>query len=490
MSATRILVADDDEGMRWSVARALRRKGFEVVDVDNGDAAVEAYLARAFDVCVFDLVMPGKDGIEALSAVRAFDPEALVVLMTGHGTIQTAVEAMRRGAFDYVTKPFEVDELELAIERALGHLALLRENRSLRYLIEERSAFGGLVGQSPAMQEVYRTIELLEGSDATVLVQGESGTGKELVARAIHLHSPARKGGPFVALNCAALAEGLFESELFGHEPGAFTGAVQRKHGMLEQADGGTLFFDEIGELSVTSQAKLERFLQERSFTPIGSSELREVDVRIVAATNRDLEEMVEAGGFRQELYWRINVIPLRLPPLRERREDVAPLVAHALARCAERLGRPAPSVGVEAMIALTSYNWPGNVRELVHVCERLVVLAGDPSAETAGEDGIEQLSGRRIDVDDLPSEILGGRRSEARVAPTSLGYQDAVLAFEREYFEALFVQESGNVSQVARVAGLSRGHLHRKVKQLGLDPDRFRGGAGSGESDPPGSPD
>jgi len=462
----RILVADDEESMRFFVRRALERDGYTVEAFDSGDRAARAFEARPFDVAVVDLKMPGVDGLGVLERLRAADPEAAVILMTGHATIRSAVDAMRGGAFDYITKPFEVDELLLGVERALAHRATLRENRELRRLVDTRTALGGLIGQSPAMRAVFDTVERLRESDATVLIRGESGTGKELVARALHAAS-SRAGGPFVPIQCAAIPEALFESELFGHEPGAFTGAVAQRRGLLEKADSGTLFVDEIGDLSLPVQAKLERALQERELVRLGGTAPIPVDFRVLAATNRDLEAMVRSGAFREELYWRLNVVPLLLPPLRDRREDVPLLVDHFLQLAVERLGVGRKTMTMEAMILLARQPWPGNVRELQNVVERLAVL--HPEAEELG-------------VGDLPEDMRAGLADitdTSAVDLTQLSYPDALLRFERDYLGALFARTAGNITEAARLAGLSRGHLHRKARQVGVDAEPFRGEVG-----------
>jgi DNA-binding NtrC family response regulator len=462
----RVLVADDEESMRFFVRRALERDGYTVEAFDSGDRAARAFEARPFDVAVVDLKMPGVDGLGVLERLRAADPEAAVILMTGHATIRSAVDAMRGGAFDYITKPFEVDELLLGVERALAHRATLRENRELRRLVDTRTALGGLIGQSPAMRAVFDTVERLRESDATVLIRGESGTGKELVARALHAAS-SRAGGPFVPIQCAAIPEALFESELFGHEPGAFTGAVAQRRGLLEKADSGTLFVDEIGDLSLPVQAKLERALQERELVRLGGTAPIPVDFRVLAATNRDLEAMVRSGAFREELYWRLNVVPLLLPPLRDRREDVPLLVDHFLQLAVERLGVGRKTMTMEAMILLARQPWPGNVRELQNVVERLAVL--HPEAEELG-------------VGDLPEDMRAGLADIADTSAvdlTQLSYPDALLRFERDYLGALFARTAGNITEAARLAGLSRGHLHRKARQVGVDAEPFRGEVG-----------
>jgi DNA-binding NtrC family response regulator len=457
----RLIVADDEESMRYFLDRSLKRQGFEVETVASGDEAIERYEARHFDLAVVDLKMPGADGIEVLSHVREADPEALVILMTAYGTIRSAVEAMKKGAFDYITKPFEMDELTLLIERALKLRATERENRELRQIVERRKAYGGLIGQSAAMRKVFQTIDMLCSSNATVLIFGESGTGKELLARAIHIHSKRREGA-FVALNCGAIPETLVESELFGYEAGAFTGAEKRKRGLVERAHGGTLFLDEISEIPMNTQVKLLRFLQEKELTPVGSTEPVSVNLRIIAATNRDLEERVEEGKFRQDLFWRLKVVPIHLPPLRERREDVPLLVSHFLERFQAAEDCRVEGFTLDAMIVLCNYPWPGNVRELENIVERMMVLCSDRST---------------IDVEDLPATIREQAGPGERI-PMNNGivpFQEASSAFEREYLKNLFKLTKGNISQAARLSGISRSHLHQKIKQLGIDPSRYR---------------
>jgi DNA-binding NtrC family response regulator len=457
----RLLVADDEESMRYFLSRSLSRRGFEVEAVENGEAAMERFEARRFDVAILDLKMPGADGIEVLSRIRGSDPEALVIIMTAYGTIRSAVDAMRQGAFDYITKPFEIDELLLLIDRALGQRATLRENRALKEMVDHRTAYGVLIGQSPAMRSVYQTIDMLRESNATVLISGESGTGKELVARAIHIHSE-RSRGAFVPIDCAALPENLVESELFGHTAGAFTGAIKRKRGLVEQADGGTLFLDEISEISKGTQVKLVRFLQERRFTPLGSVDPVSVDLRIISATNRDLEARVAEDRFRQDLYWRLNVVPIHLPPLRERREDIPLLASHIL----ERLQRSEEAIvkgfTVDAMIVLSCYPWPGNVRELENTIERMVVLHGDQES---------------IGVEDLPQAIRDKAEPERRTLERTgpIPYREALGAFESEYLIRLLASTRGDVTEAARLSGISRPQIHQKIRKLGLDPKRFR---------------
>jgi DNA-binding NtrC family response regulator len=369
---------------------------------------------------------------------------------------------MQQGAFDYITKPFEIDELLLLIERALNQRATLRENRALRRIVDNRKSYGGLIGQSTAMRGVYQTIDLLRTSSATVLITGESGTGKELLARAIHVHSEWSKG-TFVPLNFAALPENLLESELFGYEAGAFTGALKRKRGLVERAQRGTLFMDEVSEISPGAQVKLLRFLQERRFTPLGATEPIPVELRVIAATNQDLEQRVEEELFRQDLFWRLNVVPIHLPPLRERREDIPPLASHFLERFSKSEKGRAKEFTLDTLIILSSYPWPGNVRELENTIERMVVLHGDQE---------------KLGVEHLPQEIRDKAEALDLKLPNQdlIPYQEALGAFEREYLSDLFTFTGGNVSEAARLSGISRQNLHRRIKQLGINTDLFRG--------------
>jgi len=454
---TRVLLADDEESMRYFVSRGLERHGFVVDVVDNGTAATERYDAHPHDVAVLDLRMPGLDGIGVLRHIRNRDPEAIVILITAFGSIASAVEAMKLGAFEYVTKPFEIDELVLLIDRAIGHRRTVRENRDLRQIVDTRTEYAGLIGQSAAMRAVFDRIDLLRNSDATVLIRGESGTGKELVARAIHMES-RRANGEFVAINCAAIPQNLFENELFGHEPGAYTGATTSKAGLCSRADGGTLFIDEVSEMPLAAQAKLERFLQEKSILRLGGSEPVKVDVRVCAATNKDLEQLVAEHEFRKEFYFRLNVIGIQLPALRERREDVPALIDHFLNRMRSEGRCDLQGFTVDAALALSRYDWPGNVRELQNTLERVVVM--NPGREL-------------LDVTDLPAELVDPRLSEVS---SRSAFKEAVQDFERHYFTRLLETTAGNISEVARISGLSRGHLHRKIKQLGIEAGGYRG--------------
>lgn len=456
LDTVRVLVADDEESMRHFLQRGLQRLGYDVVAVGDGATAAARWQEDPRDLAVLDLRMPGADGLETLGRIRSADPDAIVVLMTAHGSVGTAVEAMHLGAADFVTKPFTIEELQLRLERALRLRTTARRHRALQALLQAQDAGVGLVAKSPAMQEVLRQIELLRDSSATVLLTGESGTGKGLAARALHLKSP-RADLPFVAMNCAAVPDALVESELFGHEPGAFTGARTRRIGLLQRAHGGTLLLDEIADMSLAAQAKIERFLQDREFVPLGAQAPVRVDVRVLAATNRDLQGLVQQGAFRAELLWRLDVVTLHLPPLRQRREDVPPLIAGCLARHSQP-GSQQPTLSPEALAALCAYGWPGNVRELENVVERMVVLAGPRP---------------QLGVADLPAEVRGAE-VEAAIAGDD-GYDAARQRFDRLYFGNLLRACNGSITAAAQRSGISRGHLHRRLRELGLDAEQAR---------------
>ena len=454
----RILVADDEESMRHFLDRGLRRAGYDVTTAASGDEALRRWDAAPCDLAVLDLRMPDGDGLATLAQLRSRAPDAAVVLMTAHGSVASAVEAMHLGAADFLAKPFPIEELLLRVERALQVAATKRERSELRTLVAAPDAGVGMVTQSPAMAELRRQVDLLGASDATVLLTGESGVGKGLVAKALHLRSP-RAGGPFVAMNCAAVPDTLFESELFGHEAGAFTGARAKKAGLLQRAHGGTLFLDEIGDMSLAAQAKIERFLVDREFLPLGAQAPVRVDVRVLAASNRDLPAMAQAATFRPELLWRLDVVSLRVPPLRERRSDVPALVAQTLQRLA-RDGAPVRTLSPDAMAALTAYDWPGNVRELENLVERMVVFAG-PRAE--------------LGVADLPADVLGRADAVPPSDPSDDPYEAARVRFDRIYFTNLLKRCGGSITAAADRSGISRGHLHRRLRELELDVETIR---------------
>ncbi|MBL8755403.1 MAG: sigma-54-dependent Fis family transcriptional regulator [Planctomycetes bacterium] len=459
----RALVVDDEESMRHFLQRGLARLQYDVTVAADGTEALALAEARRFDLAVVDLRMPGLDGLAVLGRLRSLVPDLVVVLMTAHGTVDSAVEAMHLGAADFVQKPFTIAELQLRLERALGHAAMRAQHRNLKAMLAGPDRGIGLCTHSPAMAELGRQVDLLGSSDSTVLLTGASGTGKGLVAKALHLRS-GRADQPFLALNCAAMPDTLVESELFGHEPGAFTGATKKKPGLLQRAHRGTLFLDEIGDMSLSAQAKIERFLQDREFQPLGAQHPVRVDVRILAATNRDLPALVAQGRFRAELLWRLDVVSLRLPPLRERREDVPFLIAQTLQRLGKD-GRPTHQLTPDALAALTAYDWPGNVRELENLVERMVVFAG-PRSE--------------IGVADLPDVVRGdGGQAVAQKAqdPADDHYEAARARFDRIYFTNLLARCHGSITEAAARSGISRGHVHRRLKELGIDAKGIRSG-------------
>jgi two-component system response regulator AtoC len=454
-----VLVVDDDPGTR-KVARAnLGLEGFEVLVASSGAEAL-ARLAESDPLAVVtDLKMPDLDGIALMERLHAERPALPVVLVTAHATVETAVQALRHGAHHYLVKPIRWDELALVLRQAVAHERARRDLERLRGELDRASGFEELVGSSAAMQEVFRVVQQVADADATVLLRGETGTGKELVARALHRRS-ARREGPFVAVNCTAVPRELMESEFFGHEKGAFTGAAARRQGRFQQADGGTLFLDEVGDLDLAIQAKLLRALQEREITRVGAERTERVDVRVVAATNRDLEALVKEGQFRDDLYYRLNVIPLRLPPLRERPGDLPALVDHFVRSFAERLGRAVPMPPPEVLAAAAGYPWPGNVRELRNLCERAALMGWDAVAPLLGRPG------------EAPATL-------ATPAEFSLPLLDArarlVERFEREYLTRLLKQHRGKVGEVARAAGIAERNLYEKLKAYGLSRDDYR---------------
>ena len=479
MSGARILVADDEPSIRWLLDRVLRQAGHSVTVVEDGVAAVTRAAAEPFDLAFLDVRMPGLDGLEALSQLRARAPETAVIVMTAHGSVRAAVGAMQRGAYDYLTKPFDNDEVRLLVDRALSARALAREVVELRTGIQEVWEFGALVGKSPSMQEVYKTIGRIAGTDVTVLLRGESGTGKEVVARAIH-HYSRRAGKPFVAVSCAAIPATLLESELFGHEKGAFTNAHQRRLGKFELAQGGTLYLDEVGDLGAELQPKLLRVLQEREVERVGGGgDLVRVDVRVVAATNRDLETLIRDDRFREDLYYRLNVVTLTLPSLRARPEDIPFLVDHFLMKYAGELGERA--VAAEALDRLSGNTWPGNVRELENVIQHAMVMAGAgvilpehlPIAPGAGSRPVVQGTLEQLVERKLAECVRGlGTRESANLYDLVLGL------VERPLLRAVLRETAGNQLRAAALLGINRNTLRKKLRALGLKTE--------GDAEPP----
>jgi two-component system response regulator AtoC len=454
-----VLVVDDDAGTR-RVARAnLSLEGFDVLVASSAAEAMQRLAESDPLALVTDLKMPDEDGIALMARVHRERPSLPVVLVTAHATVETAVQALRSGAHHYLVKPVRWDELGLVLRQAVGHERARRDLVRLRGELERASGFEELVGDSPALQEVFRAVQQVADADATVLVRGETGTGKELVARALHRRS-GRRDQPFVAVNCGAVPGELMESEFFGHEKGAFTGATQRRQGRFQQADRGTLFLDEVGDVDLALQAKLLRALQEREITRVGANRAERVDVRVVAATGRDLEAAVKEGRFRDDLYYRLNVIPLRLPPLRDRAGDLPALVDHFVRSFAERHGRPAILPPPEVLAAARGYPWPGNVRELRNVCERAALMGWEAVAPLLGQAA-------------APGPTL------AAPAEFSLPLLDArarlIERFEREYLTRLLRQHRGKVGEVARAAGIAERNLYEKLKAYGISKDDYR---------------
>jgi len=442
-----LLIADDDPGLRQSLERTLTREGYRVILASDGNAALERLQAGGVDLVLTDLKMPGLSGIELLRAVKAIASEVDVILLTAFGTVEEAVKAMKEGAYDFLTKPFQRAQLLRLIRQALERRDLIQQNRALQQRLDDLLQQGAVIGSSPAFRRMMTLLEQVAGSSATVLVQGESGTGKELVARTIHARS-ARSRGPFVAVNCAALPEALLESELFGYEKGAFTGAAGRKEGRFELADGGTLFLDEVSDLSAVTQPKILRVLQEGEFERLGGTKTLRVDVRIVAATNQGLAQMVREKRFREDLYYRLNVITMIVPPLRERSEDIRVLAQHFLRVYAAKNNRRLEGFTDDAIRRLEAYAWPGNVRELENVIERGVVLA----------------QGVLMDMTDLPPEIAGATPLPEGVLSIRIGTPLAEV--EARLLEETLRATKGNKTLTAKLLGIDPTTVLRKLKR------------------------
>ena len=447
----RLLVVDDEESQREMLAGFLAKQGYQVRTAEAGKIALNLCLENYFEVALIDLRMPEMDGLELLKKLRALNPEIQVVVLTAHGSIETAVEAMRAGAFHYVNKPVDLEELLLTLKSATERHHLLVENRELRAVLADSVQDSELVAESPAMKEVLSTVARVASTPSTVLILGESGTGKEMVARALHKAS-GRDGDKFIAVNVAALPETLLASELFGYEKGAFTGAVKKRLGRFELADGGTLFLDEIGDLPLSMQVKLLRALEQKRIERLGGEQSIKLDVRLVSATHVDLEERIAAGAFREDLYYRLNVITVTIPPLRERKEDILPLVKHFLAKQEKRLGKKIEGLTPAARDLFFYYSWPGNVRELENVIERASVLCRREA----------------IDVDDLPRLVRDERQTSGKDAepPPSSTLRD----LEAQHIRQVLEQTGRNFKQAAQILGIHRNTLRLKIKEYGLE--------------------
>jgi two-component system, NtrC family, response regulator AtoC len=447
-----VLLVDDEPKMRDVLSTALEGFGYRSLSAANGEAALDLLEQEDVDLVLTDLRMPSMGGLDLLSAVKRRSPNLPVVLMTAYGSVKDAVQAMKDGAFDFVVKPFEIDELAAVLGNALKLHDALRDNQRLRAELEGRYSFTNLIGSSPAFRAVITAIGEVCESKATVLVTGESGTGKEMVARAIHFNS-SRKSGPFVALNCAAIPEGLLESELFGHVKGAFTGAVANRSGRFAQAHGGTLFLDEIGDMPIATQAKILRVLQERSFEPVGSTQTREVDVRLLAATNKGLQEEVRERRFREDLYYRLNVFPIALPPLRERIEDIPALAEHFIEQIGANIGKRINGFTPAAIKAMGDYEWPGNIRELQNCIERSIIVAKNPL----------------VDVGDLPRYLFQQREERADSGRIPSALDEELERIERRFIVAALQKTHGIQVKAADLLGITERSLWHRIKKLGI---------------------
>jgi DNA-binding NtrC family response regulator len=445
-----LLIVDDERAVREACREAALALGYRTSASESAEHALRVIDAQNIDVILLDLKLPGAGGLEVLRQIKRVRPDIEVMVVTGHGTVESAVQAMKAGAYDFVTKPFSLEELKMLLARVGAHLKLKTENRMLREKIKSKQGFGSIIGRAPEMEKLYRIIAKAAHSVHPVLIQGESGTGKEMVARAIHYSGPFRDK-PFIPVDCGSLVPTLIESELFGYVKGAFTGAVQAKEGLLAIADGGTVFFDEIGELPVDLQAKMLRALQEKEIRPVGSTRQIPINVRVLAATNRDLETAVAQGSFRRDLYFRLNVLSLRIPPLRERRQDIPLLASHMLERLAQTSGRT-HELSDDAMKALLAYDWPGNVRELENCLERCCAMTSGPMIHTL----------------DLPSAITGApsqlvaRAPESRILPMADLEKQAILS--------AIAQLNGDKLMAAKLLGVGKTTLYRKLKEYGAD--------------------
>jgi two-component system, NtrC family, response regulator HydG len=447
----RILVADDEESHRIMLRAVLQEEGYTVAEAADGPEAVRAVEQEAFDLILLDIRMPGMDGIVALMEIRKTSPLVPVLMMTAYASVKTAVDALKAGAFEYLIKPLDIDELKILIEKALEHYHLREENLALKERLGDRFDFSKMIGKSRKMVELFDLLAQVAPTDATVLILGESGTGKELVANALHHNSP-RASQPFIKVSCAALPETLLESELFGHEKGAFTGAIARREGRFASAHRGSIFLDEVGEMSTNIQTKLLRVLQEKEFEPLGSTRTVKVDVRVIAATHKDLGKEVREGRFREDLFYRLNVVPVSIPPLRERKEDLPSLAVHFLALYGEKNRKELKEISPKALDLLTRYDWPGNIRELENCIERAVIV----------------VRGEMITPADLPPQIQAlsrGKEDQGILFPSGISLQDAEKALILKTLE----DTGGNRSRAAEILGINRRTLQIKLKEYGI---------------------
>lgn len=460
--ARNVLIVDDEASIRQSLSGALKDEGYKVTLAASGKEAIEALRADRPDVVMLDIWMPEMDGLEVLKQVKSEWPDQIVIMMSGHGTIDTAVRATKLGAFDFIEKPLSLERLLVMLQNVSGVQDLARENQALRKQISRGRA---LVGESPVMKQIQGLIQRVAPTTGSVLITGENGTGKEVVAHAIHSLS-TRFNKPFVEINCAAIPEELIESELFGHERGAFTGATALRRGKFDLANGGTLFLDEIGDMSLKTQAKVLRIVQEQKFERVGGSQTIQVDVRIVAATNKDLKAEIQRGSFREDLFYRLNVVPFQIPPLRDRKEDIPVLARHFLKELCAAHSRTLRALTPEALQVLGTYSWPGNVRELKNLVERVIILTAE------SEDG-QPITAADL-LSHLKDESLSVRASEEEAIAAKPGIgknlRDARQEFEKDFIVKTLRENDFNVSKCAQILGVERSHLHRKIKSFGIE--------------------
>lgn len=446
-----ILIADDEDGIRESLTIVLEDEGYNCTAVKDGSEAINAIDNASYDIIISDLKMPKTDGIGVLEYTLQHSSETLTIIITAHATVETAIQALRKGAADYILKPLDFDEVLIRIENLLEHKNLIQENKYLREQIDKEYNFNHIIGESPAMKEVYKMVERVSQATSNVLVTGQSGTGKELVARAIHSNSD-RSNNPFLAINCGAIPENLVESELFGHKKGAFTGADSDKEGIFVAADGGTVFLDEVAEIPLNLQVNLLRVIQEREVKPVGSNKMLSFDTRIIAATNKDLENEVAEGNFRDDLYYRLNVVEISLPPLQQRRDDIPLLAHHFLQKYNKELKRNIKGINSEAMGAMMAYEWKGQVRELENVMERAILLS----------------DGDYLALEDLPSSFrkTSGNQDFSMDSDT---LDEAIQTFEKHHIQSVLKRTDGNKSEAARLLGIDPSTLYRKMERLGF---------------------
>lgn len=466
MNKDQILIVDDEQGIRSSLSGILSDEGYLVQSAESGEEAISKIRIDKPDLVILDIWLPGMDGLETLERLKEIDPDLGVIMISGHGTIETAVKATKLGAYDFIEKPLSLEKTLLVVRNALDHTRLSQENVALKRSLEQHYQ---MVGNSTALAALREQIAVAAPTNGRVLICGESGTGKELIARAIHNQS-LRRDKPFVEVNCAAIPEDLIESELFGHERGAFTGATTRRRGKFELADGGTIFLDEIGDMTLKTQAKVLRVLEEQRFERVGGQESIMVDVRVLAASNKDLKREIQEGRFREDLYYRLNVIPFEVPPLRERHTDIPPLVKHFLTLFSHEYGRKEKKIFPEALELLLNYSWPGNVRELKNIIERLVIMV--PHQEIKAADIPPPISTEQPVGAPVVSyeEIRAAEEKEETVASLPASLREAREHFEREFIVRCLREHNFNVTKTAQALGIERSNLHRKLKQYKVE--------------------